>query len=280
MCPSPHPPCHSMVIGCFCVSCNIHSCPFLQNYQSTQFVLRVNRVVHCQVNRRLEPGVVHEPVFSTIWCLLQLFMSQVAAWQPPGLPSKFSNLKPCSTPSMINCCACWVSKLPMAEVTSKHWYGTTPRMKMGRVSSSHPVWVWLHWTPSIMRRTAICPYRSRHSLWMQISLPSVKFFLRNHLGWTEGVTVCNWMTSYRVHLYPTIVESYSALEVGNELCTLAFSGPGCVISPKETWLSMTASCSPEWRSEHEQTCVRIYLIKNIEKLGLIQKWPTHLANDF
>lgn len=187
-------------MGFFCVSQNTHSCLFLQNYQSTQFALRVDRIVHLQLDRRLEPGVVHEPVFSIIWCLLQLFMSQVAVWQPQGLPGKFSNLKPCNTTWMINCCACWVSKLPMAEVTSKHWYGTIPRMKMGRGSSSHPVGVWLPWTPSIRGRTAICPYRSRHPLWMQISLPSVKFFLQTHLIWTEGVTACNWMTPHSVHL--------------------------------------------------------------------------------
>lgn len=128
------------------------------------------RTAHSQVDGRPDPGMVHEPILSTVWCLLHGLMSQVAVWQPQELPGKFSNLKAWKSPSMINCCACWVSKLPTAEVTSKHWYGAIPRLKVGRDSSSLLVRVWLHWTPSIMGRTAICPYRRRHLSYCKVPL--------------------------------------------------------------------------------------------------------------
>ena len=57
----------SMVIGCFCVSCNMPSHHFLQNYQSTQLALRMDRTVHGQVDGSLDPVLVHEPVLSAIW---------------------------------------------------------------------------------------------------------------------------------------------------------------------------------------------------------------------
>lgn len=146
-----------MAIRCLCVPRNIHSHLFLQNYKITQFALIMDRTAQSQVGGRPDPGMVHEPILSTVWCFLHGLMSQVAVWQPQGLPGKFSNLKPWNSPSMINCCACWESKLPTTEVTSKHWYGAIPRLKVGRDSSSLLVRVWLHWTTSIMGRTTICP---------------------------------------------------------------------------------------------------------------------------
>lgn len=148
----------------------------------------MDRTVHGQVGGgSLVPVVVHEPVLSAFGDLLQLLVSQVAVWQPQGLPGKFSKLETLqhSFDDQPLCLLSIQIANGRGHIQTLIWHHSQD--EGGRGLPSHLVGVWLHWTPSIKGRSAICPSRNRHLFWMQISPPCVKFFLEMHLSWTGGV---------------------------------------------------------------------------------------------
>lgn len=196
----------SMVIGCFCVSCNIHSHHFLQNYQSTQLALRMDRTVHGQVDGSLDPVLVHEPVLSAIWWFASTThepSSCLAATRTPRQVQQLETLQHSFDDQPLCLLSIQIAN-GRGHIQTLIWHHSQD--EGGRGSSSHLVGVWLHWTPSIMGRSAICPSRNRHLYWMQISPPCVKFFLEIHLSWTGVVIAGYWMTFHSVYLHPTIVK--------------------------------------------------------------------------
>lgn len=234
----------SMLIGCFCVSCNIHSHHFLQNYQSTQLVFRMDRTVHHQVDGCLDPVLVHEPVLSAIWWFASTThepSSCLAATRTPRQVQQLETLQHSFDDQLLCLLSIQIAK-GRGHIQTLIWHHSQDEGGSG--SSSHLVGVWLHWTPSIMGRSAICPSRNKHLFWMQMSPPCVKFFLESHLSWT------GWLLDDSSQCSSPPYDC----EVNDEPCTLP-----SLYHPNRTGFLWQMPAFPKGDSNMNKYYVKIYL---------------------